>query len=194
MHLVQEGWQEQPHASVPRLPLGVEHVIRRPHPCAQCPEGLGQGGAGDTRDHVVAQHGVRESGIEERRAGVRQREGKRIEILTAAQPGFPIRFFGGTKDVASQSVEDIERVILCGGFERVDERDHRGGSASRWQPCDRGDVGFLRKARQGGHSRRRDRGGRWHGDAEATDGVQPLERTHQRRATHHRGTRPQRHE
>ncbi len=100
MHLVQEGWQEQPHASVPRLQLGVEHVIRRPHPCAQCPEGLGQGGAGDTREHVVAQHGVRESGIEERRAGVRQREGKRIEILTAAQPCFPIRFFGGTKDVA----------------------------------------------------------------------------------------------
>ena len=129
VHLVQEGWQEQPHASVPRLPLGVEHVIRRPHPCAQCPEGLGQGGAGDTRDHVVAQHGVRKSGIEERRAGVRQREGKRIEILTAAQPCFPIRFFGGTKDVASPSVEDLERVILCGGFERVDERDHRGGSA-----------------------------------------------------------------
>ena len=55
--------------------------IRRPHQCAQCPEGLGQGGAGDTREHVVAQHVVRESGIEERRAGVRQREGKRIEIL-----------------------------------------------------------------------------------------------------------------
>ena len=52
---------------------------------------------------MVAQHGVRESGIEERRAGVRQREGKRIEILTAAQPCFPTRFFGGTKDVASQS-------------------------------------------------------------------------------------------
>ena len=56
--------------------------------------------SGDTREHVVAQHVVRESGIEERRAGVRQREGKRIEILKAAQPCFPIRFFGGTKDVA----------------------------------------------------------------------------------------------
>ena len=31
VHLVQEGWQEQPHASVPRLQLGIvrEHSIRR---------------------------------------------------------------------------------------------------------------------------------------------------------------------
>ena len=72
-----------------------------------------------------------------------------------------------------------ERVILCA--EASSEWTNATNVAvrrKRWQPCDRGDFGFLRKARQGCNSRQRDRGGRWHGDAEATDGVQPLERTH----------------
>ena len=183
--VLEQVGQEAAHAAVARFQCKKIDVIYRADQRVDLFQGLFQGGPRQVVEQPGAHVVIADRAVQHDLARGGERRGRPIQVFQAAHAGFLVGLLRVAEQVAQQGLQDFQCVVVRSRLQAECEGHQCRHPPRRRQPINRGDLGRVGEAGQGGDTAGRDVRRRRQGDADAAHVIEPAQCPNQRGATDH---------